>query len=48
MCEETKGLIIECLDAQEQYDRIHLMLLAAYRRNDTEALEDYRSLLQKA
>jgi hypothetical protein len=48
MCEEAKVLIIECLDAQEQYDRVHLMFLAAYRRNDTEALDGYRDLLQEA
>jgi hypothetical protein len=48
MCEEAKVLIIECLDAQEQYDRVHLIFLAAYRRNDTEALEGYRNLLQEA
>jgi hypothetical protein len=48
MCEEAKERIIECLDAQEQYDRVHLMFLAAYRRNDTEALEGYRNLLREA
>jgi hypothetical protein len=48
MCEEAKVLIIECLDAQEQYDRVHLMFLAAYRRDDTEALEGYRNLLQES
>lgn len=48
MCEEAKVLIIECLDAQERYDRIHLMFLAAYKRDDSEALEGYRSLLQEA
>jgi hypothetical protein len=48
MCEEAKHLIIEYLDALEQYDRVHLMFLAAYRRDDAEALEGYRNLLQEA
>lgn len=48
MCEEAKGLINAYLDVLEEYDRVHLMLLAAYRRNDPEALGVYRSLLDEA
>jgi hypothetical protein len=48
MCETAKGLIIEYLDALEEYDRLHLMFLAAYRRNDEESLEGHRSLLMAA
>ena len=47
MCEEAKGLIIAYLDVLEEYDRVHLMFLAAYRRNDPEALGVYRRLLQE-
>jgi len=48
MCETAKALIIEYLDALEEYDRLHLVLLAAYRRNDEESLEGQRSLLVAA
>lgn len=48
MCEEARALITAYLDALEDYDRIHLMFLAAYRRNDAEAMLGYRELLQDA
>ena len=47
MCEKAKVLIVGYLDALEEYDRIHLMFLSAYRRNNPEAIEGYRSLLQE-
>jgi hypothetical protein len=47
MCEEAKALIIGYLDGLEEYDRFHLMFLSAYRRNNPEAMEGYRSLLQE-
>ncbi len=48
MCEEAKALIIGYLDALEEYDRLHIMFLAARRTNDPEAVEGYRDLLQAA
>jgi hypothetical protein len=48
MCEEAKALIIGYLDRLEDYDRIHLMFISACRRNNPEAIEGYRSLLQEA
>ena len=48
MCQEAKGLIIGYMDALEQYDRCHLMFLAAYRRNDSEAMAAYSGLLHEA
>jgi hypothetical protein len=48
MCEEGKTLITGYLDASEEYDRSHLMLLAAFRRDDPESIEGYRGLVQEA
>ena len=48
MCEEARALIIGYLDGLEEYDRVHLMFLSAYRRGNPEAMEAYRSLLQDA
>jgi len=48
MCEEAKGLIIGYLDELEEYDRLHLMFLAAIRRDDPEAKGGYRDLLREA
>jgi hypothetical protein len=48
MCEDAKALIIAYLDALEEYDRLHLMFLAAFRRDDPEAKEGYRVLLREA
>jgi hypothetical protein len=47
MCEEARSLIIGYLDSLEEYDRVHLMLLAAFRREDSEAIQSYRGLLQE-
>ena len=47
MCEEAKILIVEYLDAVEYYDRICRISRAA-GRNDPEALESYRRLVQEA
>lgn len=48
MCETARVLIIEYLDALEEYDRLRLVFLAAYRRNDKESLEGRRALLVAA
>jgi hypothetical protein len=48
MCEVAKHLLVGYLDALEEYDRLHLIFLAAYRRNDSEAMEAYRGLLREA
>lgn len=48
MCEKAKALIVDYLDGLEEYDRLHVIFLAAYRRNDGEAMEGYRSLLHEA
>jgi hypothetical protein len=48
MCEEAKRWIVGYMDALEEYDRLHLMFLAAYRRSDTEAMEGYRGVLQES
>jgi hypothetical protein len=48
MCAEAKSLIIGYLDALEEYDRIHVMYISACRRNDSEAVEGYGSLLEDA
>jgi len=48
MCEEARALIIGYLDALEEYDRVHLMVLSARRPNNPEAMEGYRSLLEEA
>jgi len=48
MCEEAKALIIGYLDALEEFDRIHLMFLSAYRRNHPEAMAGYGGLLREA
>ena len=45
MCDEAKALLFSYLDALEEYDRLHLMFLATYKRNDREAAEGYRRLL---
>lgn len=47
MCEEAKNLIVEYLNAEEHYDRICRISLAACRSHP-EALEGYRSLTQEA
>ena len=48
MCGEARILITEYLDALEEYDRSHLMLLAAYRTEDSESIGAYRGLLCEA
>ena len=48
ICEEARALIIGYLDGLEEYDRVHLMFLSAYRRGNPEAMEAYRCLLQEA
>jgi hypothetical protein len=48
MCAEAKALIIGYLDALEEYDRIHVMYISAYRRSTPEAVEGYGSLLEDA
>jgi hypothetical protein len=48
MCEAAKTLITGYLDALEEYDRLQLIFLAAYRRNDEETVEAHRSLLLEA
>ena len=47
MCEEARALLVAYLDALEEYDRLHLMFLAACRKNDPEGMEGYRSLLRE-
>jgi hypothetical protein len=47
MCEEAKRLFVGYLDALEEYDRHHLMFLAAYRRSDPEGMKAYRELLHE-
>jgi hypothetical protein len=48
MCEEARILITKYLDAVEEDDRSHLMLLAAHRTEDSESIEAYRGLLNEA
>jgi hypothetical protein len=48
MCEEAKRLFVGYLDTLEEYDRLHLRLLAAQRSNDPEAMEAYGGLLHEA
>jgi len=40
--------LVGYLDALEEYDRFHLIFLAAHRRNDLKAVEAYRGLLHEA
>ena len=47
MREEARALLVEYVDALERYDRLHLMSLAACRKNDMEAMECYRGLLRE-
>ena len=47
MCEDAKTLIIGYITALEGCDRVHLMFLAAFRRGDPAATEDYRGLLRE-
>ncbi len=46
MCEEARSLMAGYLDALEDYDRLHLIFLAAYRRGDAQAVDNCRQLLQ--
>lgn len=48
MCDHARYLITEYLDAVEEYDRIHLMLVAAARNNDNELALGHRGLLESA
>jgi len=48
MCAEAKALIVGYLDALEEYDRIHVMYISAFRRSTPEAVEGYGSLLEEA
>ena len=48
MCAEAKDLFVGYLDLLEEHDRLHLMFLAASRRNDPETTEAYRGLLGEA
>jgi hypothetical protein len=48
MCEEARDLVTEYLDALEEYDRSHLMLLAAHRTGDPESIEAFRGLWYEA
>jgi len=48
VCEDAKYALLKYLDALEEYDRVHLMLLAACRANDAEAAEGYRVLVREA
>lgn len=41
-------MFVEYLDALEEYDRLHLTLLAARRSKDPEAMEAYHGLLHEA
>jgi hypothetical protein len=45
MCDEAKALLLSYLDTLEEYDRVHLMLLAHYRRDEIEAADGYRHML---
>jgi len=48
MCEEARHALIGYLDALEEYDRLHVMLLAAYRAKDAEVIDGYRLLVREA
>jgi len=48
MCEQGKALITGYLDALEEYDRLHLMFLAAFRSDDREGIEGYRGMVREA
>jgi hypothetical protein len=48
MCEEGKALISGYLDALEEYDRRHLMLLAVFREGDQEGVDGFRGLVREA
>lgn len=48
VCEEAKFLLMGYLDAAEEYDRLHLVFLAACRRNDLPAVETFRGRLREA
>jgi hypothetical protein len=48
MCYQGKTLISGYLDALEEYDRRHLMLVAAFRTGDPDGIEGFRSLAREA
>lgn len=48
MCDLARYLITEYLDAVEEYDRIHLMVVAALRKEDRELVKGHQSLLESA
>jgi len=48
MCSEGSALLSRYLDAAEEYDRRHLMLLAAFRARDPQATEGFRNLVREA
>ena len=45
MCEEAKALLLRYLDALEECDRVHRMVLASTRRHDCQAADGYRLIL---
>jgi len=47
MCEEATNALVSYLDALEEYDRIHLMFLAAWRSSDLRAIGSHRALLDE-
>ena len=48
MCDQGKTLFTRYLDALEEYDRRHLMLVAAFRTGDPDGIEGFRSLVREA
>jgi len=48
MCNQGKTLLSGYLDALEEYDRRHLMLVAAFRTGDPDGIEGFRSLVREA
>ena len=48
MCQETESLLVEYMDAVEEYDRRHLMFLSAARKKNREAMTADRRLLHEA
>ena len=45
MCEEAKDLLLGYLDALEECDRVHRMVVASTRRDDRQAADGYRLIL---
>ncbi|SPE41583.1 hypothetical protein SBA3_4430004 [Candidatus Sulfopaludibacter sp. SbA3] len=47
MCESARSLLLAYLDALEEYDRIHLVLIGAVKAEDLEGVTAFRSLLDE-